>query len=99
MGLLASLETIGNTANGILKQAEVNGDVLASNFPGLAAAAAGALDFFGFERDARNEKEFDAGNIVKELFQAMNNPVGDVDADFELGFGKNVFANPFDKGI
>ena len=50
----------------------------------------------GFFDDQKDNKDLASGAIMRDLFQAMNNPVGDIDAPFEVGFGRDKIKNVFE---
>ena len=90
IGSLATLELIGETLNSILKLGELGYEKLferieefVKNSAPWAHVLLKANGFFDDQKAAK-EGELSAGGIMRNLFQAMNNPVGGVLAPFEI---------------
>lgn len=103
IGFLSKLEDIGNSINFILdlidgvdgKTGNIGENILAMTSP-LLFVLNKAVTFFDDEKAEKDEKELNAGNIMRDLFRSMNNSVGDIDAPFEVGFGNNNIPNVFE---
>ena len=46
--------------------------------------------------DQNNKDQIEVGGIMKQLFQFMNNPIGDADTKFEVNFGPGNIDNVFE---
>ena len=100
IGFLAHLENIGNAINLILdlidsidgKTGNISEDILSLIAPALLFIGRA----LGFLDDQKDQKDLASGAIMRDLFQAMNNPVGDINAPFEINVGPEKFKNVFE---
>lgn len=103
IGFLAQIENIGNTLNFILDTIDSIDGKTGNISENILQIVAPSLLFIGralgFLDDQKDQKESSSGAIMRELFQAMNNPVGDINAPFEVNVGPQKFKNVFAPGI
>ena len=100
IGILNSLENLGNTLNFILDKIDSLDGKAGNISEDLIKLIAPSLLFIGralgFLDDQKDQKDLGSGAIMRDLFQAMNNPVGDIDAPFEVNVGPEKFKNVFE---
>ena len=100
IGVLASLETLGNTLNFILDKIDSLDGKAGNISEDLIRLIAPSLLFIGkalgFLDDQKDKKDLGSGDIMRDLFRAMNNPVGDINAPFEVGLGRDKINNVFE---
>ena len=100
IGVLSLLEDIGNNINLVLdfidgidgKTGNVTENLLQLTSPLLLTLAKAS----GFFDDQKETKELGSGAIMRDLFRAMNNPIGDIDAPFEVNVGPDKIKNVFE---
>ena len=101
IGVLASLENLGNTLNFILDKIDSLDGKAGNISEDLIKLIAPSLLFIGralgFLDDQKDQKDLASGAIMRDLFQAMNNPVGDINAPFEINVGPEKFKNVFER--
>jgi len=100
MGVLALLEGIGNGINLLLdlidkvdgKTGNVGENIALLTSP-LLFVLNKAVAFFD---DQKETKDLGSGAIMRDLFRAMNNPIGDINAPFEVNVGPDKIKNVFE---
>ena len=100
LGVLAAIETISNAVLYLVKLGEKISNSLQeiikfviSKIPFGEKVLEQLSNWLG---NQDNNDQTEVGDIMKQLFQFMNNPVGDADTKFEVNFGPGNIDNVFE---
>ena len=106
IGFLKFLEEVGNGLNSLIDFVQSiipENSNIAKEFIKTHSVAGRAVifiaDLLADEKAAKEGNGFDIGSLMKELFKTMNNPVGNIDAEFVPNIGDREIANVFDGAL